>query len=179
MLEFLENTDSRDLGEALGAWDIRKDQFNDFLDGFSGIGWNTFDYVLRDLHHPGCLFLFKVDSINDALIGKVASSINLDRSKYLSVLSDSGILDRFPIAAVNIAIYAFCSSSCLGFLSRIAVLNGRYHPLARPLSSQLGHLGKLDLADLLVTTPRRSDRRVELQAEVAVQIWTGDRGVAG
>ena len=66
------------------------------------------------------LLLFKVDSTNDALMEKIGSPINRDRAKYLEVLSDAGILDRYPVAVVNMAIYAFCSSSCLGFLNRIA-----------------------------------------------------------
>jgi len=120
VLEFLEETDSVDPTGALRAWEIRRDSFSHFVGVLSGVGWNTFDYVLRDLCYPGCLFLFKVDSTNDALIQRIASPINRDRSKYLQVLSDSGILDRYHVAVVNMAIYAFCSSSSLGFLKRIA-----------------------------------------------------------
>ncbi len=119
-LDFLENTDSANPSETLRAWAVRRDKFSHFVGVLSGVGWNTFDYVLRDLDHPGCLFLFKVDSTNDALIERIASSINRDRTKYLEVLFESGIFDRYPVAVVNMAVYAFCSASCLNFLNRIA-----------------------------------------------------------
>ena len=112
--------------ETLLAWEIRRDRFSHFVGLLSGVGWNTFDYVLRDLGHPGCLLLFKVDSTNDAMMERIGSPINRDRSKYLDVLADLEILDRYPVAVVNMAIYAFCSGSCLGFLSRIVPSNGGY-----------------------------------------------------
>jgi hypothetical protein len=80
--------------------------------GADGIG-----YLLRDLHYPGCLSLFKVDSTNDAFIEKVfGSKINGNRTKYLEILAESEILDEFSPAMVNMAMYVFASRSCLGYL---------------------------------------------------------------
>ena len=123
---FLETANFTDPAEALRAWEIRRDRFSQFVSVLSGVGWNTFDYVLRDLGYQGCLSLFKVDSTNDALVERIASPINRDRTKYLNVLWDSGIFDHYPVAVVNMSIYAFCSSTCLGFLSRISPSAGGY-----------------------------------------------------
>ena len=41
------------------------------MNGLTGIGWNTFDYILQDLQYPGSLSLFKLDSTNEAFVAKV------------------------------------------------------------------------------------------------------------
>ncbi len=57
---------------ALDRWRTRQVLFADFVAGLPGIGWNTFDYILRrDLPYRGCLMLFKVDSTNEDFMEKV------------------------------------------------------------------------------------------------------------
>jgi len=123
ILDFLQGTD---LADPLSLWNEREVQCAPFLARLSGVGWNTFDYVLRDLDCPGCVHLFKVDSTNAAFVAKMAAdSVNRDRQRYLRVLSDSGVLARYPAAVVNIAIYAFFSSNCLNFHRRYYPCNWR------------------------------------------------------
>jgi hypothetical protein len=87
------------------------------VNGLPGIGWSTFDYLLRDLHYPGCLSFFKVDSTNEAFIEKVfGRKLNGNRTKYLEILAETGILDEYPPAVINMAIYVFTSRSCFGYL---------------------------------------------------------------
>jgi len=57
----------------LTAWDIRRDRFSGFVNGLPKVGWNTFDYTRRDLHYPGCLQLFKLDSTNTAFMEKIGA----------------------------------------------------------------------------------------------------------
>jgi hypothetical protein len=102
---------------AIATWADRYERFSDFVNGLPGIGWNTFDYLLRDLHYPGCLSLFKVDSTNDAFIEKAFGvTIAGNRRRYLEILADTGILNEYPPAVINMAIYVFTSRSCLGYL---------------------------------------------------------------
>jgi hypothetical protein len=82
-----------------------------------GIGWNTFDYVLRDVHQPDCLSLFKVDSTNEALIEKMFGfNLNGNRRRYRAILAEIGILDEYRPTVINMAIYASTSRSCLEYL---------------------------------------------------------------
>jgi hypothetical protein len=117
IIEFLEAPVPVDGEWALATLVDRRDRFSDFVNGLPGIGWSTFDYLLRDLQFPGCLSLFKVDSTNEAFIEKVfGSKVNGDRKKYLEILAESGILDEYPPAVINMAIYVFTSRNGLGYL---------------------------------------------------------------
>jgi len=105
---------------ALATWTDRRERFSDFVNGLPGIGWSTFDYLLRDLQYPGCLSLFKVDSTNEAFVEKVLGhKLNGNRTKYLEGLADTGILDEYPPAVVNMAIYVFTSRSGLGYIQAL------------------------------------------------------------
>jgi hypothetical protein len=67
------------------------------VNGLTGIGWNTFDYILRDLHYPGSLSLFKLDSTNETFVAKVfGRTLDGDRTAYLELLAQTGILDEYP-----------------------------------------------------------------------------------
>jgi hypothetical protein len=71
-------------------------------DRLTGIGWNTFDYILRDLNYPGCLSLFKLDSTNESFIDKgFGRKLNGDRTAYLELLAATGILDEYPPVVIN------------------------------------------------------------------------------
>jgi hypothetical protein len=70
VIEYLEAPVPLDGEWALATWADRREQFSGFVNGLPGIGWSTFDYLLRDLHYPGCLSLFKVDSTNEAFVEK-------------------------------------------------------------------------------------------------------------
>ena len=101
----------------LATWIERRERFSELVNGLTGIGWNTFDYILRDLCYPGCLSLFKLDSTNETFIEKVFDrKLNGNRTRYLEILAETGILDEYPPAVVNMAIYVFISRSCLGYL---------------------------------------------------------------
>jgi hypothetical protein len=66
--------------------------------------------------------LFKLDSTNEAFIEKVfGCKLNGNRIKYLELLADTGILDEYPPAVINMAIYAFSSRSCLGSFRNLSV----------------------------------------------------------
>lgn len=105
---------------ALATWVDRRERFSDFVNGLPGIGWNTFDYLLRDLNYPGCLSLFKVDSTNEAFVEKVFGlRLNGNRTKYLEILADAGILEEYPPAVINMAVYVFTSRNCLGYTQRL------------------------------------------------------------
>jgi hypothetical protein len=107
---------------AIATWEDRRERFSGFVNGLTGIGWNTFDYILRDLHYIGCLSLFKLDSTNEAFIEKVFErKLNGDRNAYLELLAATGILDEFPPAVINMAIYAFTARNCLGYLKNLTV----------------------------------------------------------
>jgi hypothetical protein len=81
----------------LKSWSERRGQFSEFVNGLTGIGWNTFDYILRDVHYPGCLMLFKLDSTKEVFIEKVfGRELNGNRTKYLELLAETGILNEFP-----------------------------------------------------------------------------------
>jgi hypothetical protein len=117
ILEYLEAPVPLEGDWALATWVDRRERFSDFVNDLPGLGWNTFDYLLRDLHYPGCLSLFKVDSTNDAFIEKVfAVNIVGNRMKYLEILADTGILNQYPPAVINMAIYVFTSRSSLRYL---------------------------------------------------------------
>jgi hypothetical protein len=47
--------------------------------------------------------------------GKLAGN----RTKYLELLAGAGILDEFPPAVINMAMYAFTARSCLGYLRKL------------------------------------------------------------
>jgi hypothetical protein len=101
---------------AFQSWTERRERFSSFVNGLTGIGWNTFDYLLRDIHHPGCLMLFKLDSTNEAFVEKVfGRKLNGNRTAYLELLAETGILDEFPPAVINMAMYAFSSRNSLGY----------------------------------------------------------------
>jgi hypothetical protein len=82
---------------ALATWVDRRERFSEFVNGLPGIGWNTFDYILRDLHYRGCLSLFKVDSTNEKFLNKVfAFKVSGNRTKCLEILANTGILEEYP-----------------------------------------------------------------------------------
>jgi hypothetical protein len=117
VIEFLEPPVPLDGEWAIATWVDRRERFSDFVNGLPGIGWNTFDYILRDLHYPGCLSLFKLDSSNENFIEKVfGCKVSGNRTKYLEILAETGILDEYPPAVINMASYVFTSRSCLGYL---------------------------------------------------------------
>jgi hypothetical protein len=117
VIEYLEAPVPVEGDWALATWVDRQERFSDFVNALPGIGWNTFDYLLRYLHYPGCLSLFKVDSTNETFIEKVfGSRVNGNRTKYLEILTETGILDEYPPAVINMAIYVFTSRSCLEYL---------------------------------------------------------------
>ena len=98
-------------------WDIP----NRSID-FPGIGPNTFEYILRDLVFPGSSHLFKVDSTNQRFVRlttlnnhapEVPNREDRWREKYWKAMMASGILAKYPIAVVNIAIYAALSTDYL------------------------------------------------------------------
>jgi hypothetical protein len=74
---------------ALECWSERRERFSEFVNGLTGIGWNnTFDYILRDLHYPGCLMLYKLDSTNETFIEQLfGRKLNDNRTKYLELLA--------------------------------------------------------------------------------------------
>jgi hypothetical protein len=120
VIEYLEGTDELDGEAAVRNWKLRYDLFSEFVTGIPGVGWNTFDYVLRDLHYRGCLLLFKLDSTNEEFIRVVFGVVlSGNRTRYLELLADSGTLDKYPPAVVNMAIYAFSSHYYLGYLSKL------------------------------------------------------------
>jgi hypothetical protein len=117
IIDFLEAPVPLDGEWALATWIERREHFSEFVNGLTGIGWNTFDYILRDLHYPGCLSLFKLDSTNEGFIDKVFGiKLSGNRTKYLELLAETGILDEYPPAVINMAIYVFTSGSCFGYL---------------------------------------------------------------
>jgi hypothetical protein len=128
VIEYLEAPVPVDGDWALATWVDRRERFSDLVNGLPGIGWSTFDYLLRDLHYPGCLSLFKVDSTNETFVEKVfASKVNGNRTKYLQILAETGILNEYPPAVINMAIYIFTSRSCLGYLKMlVANLEGGF-----------------------------------------------------
>jgi hypothetical protein len=120
IIEYLEAPAPLEGEWAIPTWDDRRERFSKFVNGLTGIGWNTFDYILRDLHYPGSLSLFKLDSTNDKFIEKVfGRKLNGNRTAYLELLAETGILDEFPPAVINMAIYAFTARSCLGYLKNL------------------------------------------------------------
>jgi hypothetical protein len=48
-------------------------------------------------------------------------SLNGSRTGYLEILAQSGILDEYPVAVVDMAIYAFISRNCLGYAKHVAL----------------------------------------------------------
>jgi len=112
VIEYLEPGVPLEGEWAIATWVDRRERFSGFVNGLTGIGWNTFDYILRDLHYPGSLSLFKLDSTNEGFIEKVfGRKLNGDRTAYLELLADTGILDESPPAVVNMAMYAFTARS--------------------------------------------------------------------
>ncbi len=104
-------------GDKAKPWEIPKTSLR-----LPGIGPNTFEYVLRDLAYPGSQHLFKVDSTNQAFVRsttlnkhakEVPDQENHWREKYWKAISGSGLLTQYPIAVVNIAIYAALSEEYL------------------------------------------------------------------
>ena len=87
-----------------------------------GVGPNTFEYILRDLAYPGSQHLFKVDSTNKTFVRlttlnqharEVPDQENHWREKYWKAIYGSGLLTQYPIAVINIAIYAALSEDYL------------------------------------------------------------------
>jgi hypothetical protein len=61
-----------------------------------------------------------LDSINEAFIEKMfGGKLAGNRTKYLELLAGAGILDEFPPAVINMAMYAFTARSCLGYLRKL------------------------------------------------------------
>ena len=80
-----------------------------------GIGQNTFEYILRDLPYQNSAHLFKADSTNQAFVRGTSLARHSQevpdreqswREKYWKAIYGSGILKKYPIAIINIAIYA-------------------------------------------------------------------------
>lgn len=101
-------------------WEIPETSFR-----LPGVGHNIFEYILRDLSYPGSQHLFKVDSTNQAFVRsttlnsharEVPDQENHWREKYWKAIHGSGILSQYPMAVVNIAIYAALSEGCLEIL---------------------------------------------------------------
>lgn len=130
VIGFLEKADRLDPVAALASWETRRYWFSAFVNGLPKVGWNTFDYTLRDLQYPGCLLLFKLDSTNVAFMQKIGADVGEDRTKYLEVLDQIGILARYPPAVVNVAIYAFSSREQLGYANRLIADGGGGFDLA-------------------------------------------------
>lgn len=126
VLEFLRTAHSVDAASTIQAWETRRNRFSGFVARLSGVGWNAFDYILRDLPYPGSLLLFKLDSTNSLFMEKVFGPTNQDRGKYLDLIAETGILDYYPIAVVNMAIYAFSSLNCLGYMKRLNKAHGGF-----------------------------------------------------
>lgn len=70
--------------------------------------------------------LFKVDSTNDVFMNLIGMPIDRDRTKYIDALESIGILDEYPMAVVNMAIYAFASANCLGYLKKLDKTDGGF-----------------------------------------------------
>jgi hypothetical protein len=123
VIDFLQNPEGLDGHAAIKNWERRQEQFSEFVEGLPGVGWNTFDYTLRDLQYSGCQLLFKLDSKNDAFMKKVfGHGLAGNRTKYVETLAHNGILDAYPVAVVNMAIHAFTSRNYLGYVSWSDVL---------------------------------------------------------
>lgn len=138
VIQYLEGVAKFDADAALNNWKARSERFSEFVNGLPGIGWNTFDYLLRDLPFPGCLLLFKLDSMNERFVQKVFGlALAGNRTKYLETLTQTGILDDYPPAVINIAIYAFSSPYCLGYLKSLSIEAGGRFTLAPSQKSKL------------------------------------------
>ena len=76
--------------------------------------------------------LFKLDSTNEAFIEKVFGiKLAGNRTRCLELLAETGILEEYPPAVINIAIYVFSSRNCLGYLRMLeADPDGRGFALA-------------------------------------------------
>jgi hypothetical protein len=120
IIEFLKEPVTVSGEAAIRSWGERRRRFSDFVDGLTGIGWSTFDCILRDLQYPGCVMLFKLDSTNEAFIEKIFPlKVNGNRTKYLQLLAGTKIFDDYSPAVVNMAIYLFTSKSGLGYVTRL------------------------------------------------------------
>jgi hypothetical protein len=105
---------------ALQSWQERREKFSKFVGNLPGINWNTFDYLLRDLNYPGGLCLFKLDSTNDRFVEKVFGlDLKGNRTRDLEELAGTGILEVYPVAVVNIAIFVFMSRGYVGYAKRV------------------------------------------------------------
>jgi hypothetical protein len=121
VIDFLKHAAGLDGDMAVRSWEERREKIADFVNPLRGVGWNTFDYTLRDLQYRGCLLLFKVDSRNDAFMKKVfGEGLAGNRTKYVETLAQIGILDAYPVAVVNMAIHAFTRRNYLGYAKRLA-----------------------------------------------------------
>jgi hypothetical protein len=121
VIDFLKRDYGLGGDAALQSWQDRQERFSDFVKHLPGIGWNTFDYLLRDLPYRGCLSLFKLGSNNSNFVEKVLGvRLKGNRTKYLEVLAGTGILDEYPVAVVNIAIFAFTSRNYLGYAKMLS-----------------------------------------------------------
>ncbi len=72
------------------------------------MGANTLQYVVRDLDYPGCLSLFKLESNNEKIFTLLFDEATAhSREKLVETLDRLRVVRSYPLAAINMACYAF------------------------------------------------------------------------